>query len=351
MWAVDPPPSVGRAIEEGLTLGVPHPTGADATQALIEQHLYLVQHVLNHLARRYPRHVERGDLWSAGAQGLVEAALRYDPGTGVPFPRYAVVRIRGAMVDCTRERDMAARGLRRHERLARAAREDFEAAHGRAPSAEELAAILGKPAAEVYARQCAAAALTVLRLDLPARGRGGQRSTLAERLQESHPDALPQEALEQREVVGTLRLGLAHLDPVHREVIERHYFGDELLRDIAADRGCTEARISQLRNEALHALQAYFATAYDGVPPVPHTCAGVRRRTRYVAELARRSTWRTRLRAADASGLGASGVDARQDEGTVPTFRQPTERDLARDGPDDRHLAQGPTGRRRAEAA
>ena len=60
----------------------PHPVTADAN-TLVEEHLYLVQHIVNQLAVRYPRHVDRQELWAAGAAGLVDASRRYDAETGV----------------------------------------------------------------------------------------------------------------------------------------------------------------------------------------------------------------------------------------------------------------------------
>ena len=44
---------------------------------LILDHLDLVQHAVNQVSSRYPSHVDRGELWNAGALGLVEAAARF----------------------------------------------------------------------------------------------------------------------------------------------------------------------------------------------------------------------------------------------------------------------------------
>jgi RNA polymerase sigma factor FliA len=265
---------------------------------LVREHLYLVQHVVNQVANRYPRHVERSDLWSAGAQGLVDASRRYDPATGVPFARYAAIRIRGAIIDSTRTRDLATRSLRRHQRLAETAAAEFEARHGRSPDTDELAAALDMTVEELRTRQRASVNASVLYLDLPVAGTDGESTTYAERLPETDATVLPQEALEHQELVGTVRTAVANLDAVHREVIERHFFGGELLRDIAESYGYTEARISQIRSEALNAMRAYFSTAYDGVQPVPENAPGLRRRAAYVASMASQSNWRTRLAAA-----------------------------------------------------
>nr|NIR42216.1 FliA/WhiG family RNA polymerase sigma factor [Actinomycetota bacterium]NIS37397.1 FliA/WhiG family RNA polymerase sigma factor [Actinomycetota bacterium]NIT99261.1 FliA/WhiG family RNA polymerase sigma factor [Actinomycetota bacterium]NIU22859.1 FliA/WhiG family RNA polymerase sigma factor [Actinomycetota bacterium]NIU71827.1 FliA/WhiG family RNA polymerase sigma factor [Actinomycetota bacterium] len=84
-------------------------TGTDESDALVLESLDLVGAIVRELSARFPAHVDRGELWGAGALGLVEAARRFDPGTGVPFRRYAAIRIRGAVLDQTRRADWATR--------------------------------------------------------------------------------------------------------------------------------------------------------------------------------------------------------------------------------------------------
>ena len=66
---------------------------------LVAETLDLVGHIVAEVSVRYPRHVDRSELWNAGALGLVEASRRYDPDSGIPFARYAAIRIRGAIID------------------------------------------------------------------------------------------------------------------------------------------------------------------------------------------------------------------------------------------------------------
>ena len=274
------------------------------------EHLYLVRHVVNSLASRYPRHVDRGELWSAGAYGLVDAAQRYDASTGLPFARFATLRIRGAIIDSTRSRDWATRSLRRRMREIGSASEAFEQAHGRSATEAELAERLGVTAHELAAHRSAAATATLLHLDQSFGDGDGADGDLAARVEERRTEQLPEELLEQRELVGTIRTAVQYLPEVQRDVIQRYYFEGELLRDIAASHGVTEARASQIRSEALCAMRAYFGTAFDGVPAIDADAPGVRRRAAYVSELTARSTWRSRLEAAQADGDTDSRVMA-----------------------------------------
>ena len=90
-----------------------HDIGGGEANDLVLENLELVSQLVQQMAARYPRHVDRGELWSAGVLGLVEASRRFDPAMGIPFPRYAAIRIRGAIIDSTRSRDWASRSAAR----------------------------------------------------------------------------------------------------------------------------------------------------------------------------------------------------------------------------------------------
>jgi len=281
----------------GGTHGDRQRTEATSAESLILSNLDLVQHVVNQVSARYPRHVDRRELWNAGARGLVEAARRYRPEMGVPFARYASVRIRGAIIDSTRDRDWAARAVRRSARELRRAEEALEERYGRAARDEELAEHLGISVEELRELRASVTRATLLHLDHTYED--GEEDTLADSLAETSVDALPEEWLEHRELIGTLRTAVRNLPPTQREVIERYYLGGEMLRDIAASLGVTEARVSQICSEAINAIRAYLGTLYEGVPEVPENAPGKRSRAAFFGLLATTSTWRDRLDAAE----------------------------------------------------
>ena len=260
---------------------------------------------MHQLAVRYPRHVDRAELWSAGAAGLVDAARRYDPDTGVPFARYASIRIRGAIIDSTRSRDWATRSLRRRAREIQNVERELEQKHGRTPTLEEVAAASHLSAEEIEACRRGVERSTLLQLDQPVTDSSGSTETLKSLLTEDDTEQLPQDSAERRELVGTLRVAVQHLDEPHREVIVRHFFEDDLLQDIAADLGVTEARVSQIRSEAINAIRAYMGGEFDGVPEVPESAPGRRRRASYLATMQQQVTWRERFEASSPDVSGA----------------------------------------------
>ena len=89
---------------------------SDEARDLVVRHLPMVKQVVAGVAAHYPRHTDREELVQAATLGLVEAAARYDGSRGVPFDRWAALRVRGAIVDAVRGLDFAPRVLRSAKR-------------------------------------------------------------------------------------------------------------------------------------------------------------------------------------------------------------------------------------------
>jgi RNA polymerase sigma factor for flagellar operon FliA len=265
---------------------------AEEQNALVSETLDLVGHIVSEVSARYPRHVDRSELWNAGALGLVEASRRYDQDSGIPFARYAAIRIRGAIIDSTRTRDWASRSVRRRLREIQETQTGLEEQKGRPATTNEIAEFLGISVEELSSRQAHAATSTLLHLDQRSES---DETPMVDRVEEERGEVLPDVALEQRELRGSLVDAVRHLPAVQAEVISRYYLEGELLQGIADDLGLTEARVSQIRSEALMAMRSFFSTQYEGVEASPENAPGKRARAAYVARMAEQSNWRTRL--------------------------------------------------------
>ena len=115
---------------------------AEARAQLLVRHLGLVHHVAREVSRRIPS-VELGELVSAGALGLMKALDSFDLSRGLAFSTYAVLRIRGAILDDLRSRDSTPRSVRVKRRRIEAIAAALEARLGRTPTPQEVAAHLG----------------------------------------------------------------------------------------------------------------------------------------------------------------------------------------------------------------
>lgn len=81
------------------------------------EHVLPRVHAIARSLRSRMSHLTEDDLVSAGYEGLIQAAQRYDPSAGVPFPAFANYRIRGAMLDAARR---ALPSIRQRSRAMRA---------------------------------------------------------------------------------------------------------------------------------------------------------------------------------------------------------------------------------------
>ena len=254
---------------------------ADQT-SLVTENLPLIGYHVSELLMRVPSHVSRDEMASAGALALVQAARAYDATTGVPFSRYAAIRIKGAMVDELRSMDWVTRGARQRVRRLTTVADDLTAELGRAPSRDELAAALGVEVSEVdSAREHAAT--RVLSLEgydgaltevLPAREIGPEESVIVD------------------ERLRYLRAAVETLPERLRVVVEQIFFHDRSVTDIAKDLGVTQSRVSQLRAEAMVLLRDGLNTHLDpAMVPVQAQPAGVaqRRRDTYFSAIAERA--------------------------------------------------------------
>ncbi len=294
-------------------------------RALVEEHLPLVQQVLYQVAAHYPRHADREELAQSATLGLVEAAHRFDPSRGVPFARWASVRVRGAIVDAARALDFAPRSLRAAARDVEEALAVLTSQLGRTPTAEEIAARLDISVHELHQLQGKVHRALVLSLDAPCGEEDGDTLTLADGLVEVG-DADPADQLESREQAAYVRDALQLLPDRLRAVVEGYFMQGRTSAEIAADLGVTESRVSQMRSEALALMRAGLEAQFESVRPraqqPSRSAAGVDaaampasrikdnraacRQASYAAALAVRSSFAARLSRTAVRGLAAT---------------------------------------------
>ena len=181
-------------------MGQPSRATADA---LATEYVWLIEVVVRKMSDTAPPWMDRDDMRSAAAVALVRCSRRYDPDVGATFYTYASHRMQGAIRDSWRDNDtLSRRALKKG-----ATRPTFVSTH-RVDQTE--------------------------RCSIPA---------------------------QDDEVVDLLTLvGLVDaLDARHRLVVVESYMHDRTLRDIAGQLHVTEARVSQIRTEAINTMRSQAA--------------------------------------------------------------------------------------------
>ncbi|MEY2786775.1 MAG: hypothetical protein RL277_2987 [Planctomycetota bacterium] len=223
--------------------------------ALVLEHIALLKHIVGRMA--LPGGMERDDLYGFGMLGLLAAADSFDPSRGLKFSTYAYSRIRGAILDALRQRDVLSRGMRERMRDIERCIERYEQQHGAPPQPEEIAAELGLPREDVdevlaAARQAGSASLE----DEHDATRLG--SLLCDPRSEDPSDSVEHAELKQR-----LAEAIAELPQQEQSVITLYYAEGLLLRDIGEIMGVTESRVSQIHSRAIYLLNRRLGTATE----------------------------------------------------------------------------------------
>jgi RNA polymerase sigma factor for flagellar operon FliA len=225
-----------------------------------------------------PAHVSRDDLISCAHVALVEVARRFDASAGASFATYALARLQGAVLDELRSGDWASRSVRAAARRTDAATDALTIRLGRPPTREELAADLGMDRTELDALRVDVHRAVMVSIDAETGTDGGTLDL---------PDTgdSPERALLRGERARHLLEAIRALPDRLDEVVERNFFGEESLTEIADDLGVTLSRVSQMRARALVLLHAAMKETWEGTAVAAE--GGVRARNQQNAYLAR----------------------------------------------------------------
>ena len=213
--------------------------------------LPFVESLARRVAASMPHSIELGDLVQDGMLGLIDAACRFDEGRGIKFETFAERRVRGAMIDALR-RDAWPRGVRRQRRQLEAAREELRRELGTEPSLADLAARVGSDEARL-GRTIVRIATIESTSPLSA-GENVDGAMLPAALVPSEPTA-PDKAFEEKEVRDRMRAAIASLPPRERRVVALYYYGEATMKQIGAEIGVNESRVSQLHARAVQRLR------------------------------------------------------------------------------------------------
>jgi RNA polymerase sigma factor for flagellar operon FliA len=223
--------------------------------------LPFVEQLARRVAATMPHSIDIGDLVQDGVIGLIDAAHRFDESRGIKFETFAERRIRGAMIDALRK-DAWPRGVRRQRRELEAAREELRRELGCEPSLADLAARvgsdekrLGRTIVRINAIESTSPLASNDRMD---------ESSLPTALVPSEPEQ-PDAAYEREQTKSRVRGAIASLPKREQKVIALYYYAEATMKQIGAEIGVNESRVSQLHARAIRRLREALGTS------VPHS--------------------------------------------------------------------------------
>jgi RNA polymerase sigma factor for flagellar operon FliA len=201
--------------------------GKTDKEHLLTQHMPLVKRLAHHMKAKLPPSVEVDDLIQAGMIGLFDAISRYEETHGAQFETYAVLRIRGAMLDELRSSDWLPRSTRQNMRKIESAMSSLQQKLGRPPTEA------------VYYEDF--------------KGEDDDGSFLD---RYSVDDEDPLRALLDTDFRQAVINAIDNLPP-REKILMGLYYEEELnLKEIGAVMGVSESRVSQLHTQAVARLRA-----------------------------------------------------------------------------------------------
>jgi RNA polymerase sigma factor for flagellar operon FliA len=221
------------------------PTDPPAVLSRVREGLPLVNIICHQVRRQIGSAVRMDEIVSYGREGLLAAARSFDPMRGVPFRRWANIRVRGSVIDGIRASSTLPRSV--YSRL-RAA--DSGTAHPQEGSGKEDSATMVRNAQDADRKldEYLATAATAIALGLSG---GPCVDDLGEPADRA-PSA--EERLVREELLTAIRAAIRELPDIERTLLERHYFGGVTFERAASELGLSKSWASRLHARAIVAV-------------------------------------------------------------------------------------------------
>lgn len=218
---------------------------------LIVQYIYLTRYVVGRVKVALPPTFTFEDISSYGVEGLIDAVEKYSPRTGARFETYALVRIRGNIIDKIRSQDFLPRTVRQKIRSVKEAQEKLKKEFGRAATNREVADLLGMDTEKVD--QILADDTTVTSI-YDKKGSGDDSLEIIDTIKDSSHKT-PHEEYEEKSVKNQLEASLKRLPERERMVMVLYYHENMTFKEIGETVGISESRVCQIHAQAIMKLK------------------------------------------------------------------------------------------------
>jgi RNA polymerase sigma factor for flagellar operon FliA len=224
----------------------------------------LVAYVVRRLGSTVTAVFDDDDAMQVGMLGLLAARDAYRADAGASFETYAIVRIRGAILDAIRALDPIGRPRREAARAIADASSSLAVDLGRDPTDNEVATHLGMTVERcVEIRRIGSITAVSLEVDRTTQA-ADHRASLGDTI--ADPAAVdPMDRAARSEELSTLVHEVSLLGERKQQVIALYYRDELTFREIARALGVSESRACQIHRSALNGLRARLTGAQTKV--------------------------------------------------------------------------------------
>ena len=230
-----------------------YPEQQPNVEKLIVDNMNLVKKIAWHMHGRVRAAIEIEDLMQIGYYGLVTAAQKYSPQEGATFISYAVLRIRGAIVDHLRKSSNLCRTTIQMQQKAKKVEEELRSSLQRNPTPAEIADKMGIDLSEYR--------------DWEKAFNANIHQSLDEVYDEYSmwfvsKENTPEENLDRSQLKNILTKGLTDLPEKEAMVIQLYYVEELNVYEIAEVMEITTGRVSQIKKSAISLLRNHIKKIY-----------------------------------------------------------------------------------------
>lgn len=223
--------------------------GAELKSELTMRYLWLINSTVRRMMPKYGKFNEYDDLVNCGVIGLMDAIDKFDLSHGVKFEAYAVLRIKGEILDYMRSQDWAPPSMRKKisaiSKLYEQAENDESISNADAFVAEQMD-MTDEQVQKVLAQSHM---FNIMSFE------DSINSIQAVQAAPVESDSLPENRLMKKELKKALVELIDTLSEKERLVITLYYYEELLLKEIADILGVTESRVSQIHSKVLMKLK------------------------------------------------------------------------------------------------
>ena len=218
---------------------------------LIVQYIYLIRYVVGRVKVSLPATISIEDIAGYGVEGLINAVERYSPQKNTRFETYALIRIRGTILDKIRSQDFLPRSVRKKIKDIKDAQETLKQELGRTPTTTEVAQYLDMDVEKVNQLLSEDTTMTSI---YDKRGNADDSVEIIDTIQDTNKPT-PYEEAEEKNIKSELERALKRLPERERIIMVLYYQENMTLKEIGATINMSESRVCQLHAQGIMKLK------------------------------------------------------------------------------------------------
>lgn len=226
-------------------------TNKQTRDLIIVQYIYLVRYVVGRVKVSLPATISVEDIAGYGVEGLINAVERFSPQKNSRFETYALIRIRGSILDKVRAQDFLPRSVRKKIKEVKQAIEVLKQEYGRVPTTNEIADYLDMEPAKVTQIMTEDVTITSI---YDKRGASDDSMEIIDTI-EDESKLNPHEAAEEKNVKTELQRALMRLPERERVLMVLYYQENMTMKEIGETLNMSESRVCQLHAQGLMKLK------------------------------------------------------------------------------------------------